>query len=170
MGNPPSEDDIKSQEGQEGGFPQKRGFPQEGQEGEFPQEGQEGGFPPEGQEGEEDFVFDFSSFMSTFKTKNGTLTVKLNGKENVFKKLTFSRGGTSSRDFGKQGYNFKIRGGKNLYGRTQFRLRPDAREATFLRSKLMCDMHNRMGLTSISANYATFYINDEYLGFYVLMD
>ena len=50
-----------------------------------------------------------------------------------------------------------------MYGRTQFRLRPDAREATFLRSKLVCNMHNRIGLPSISTNYATLYINDEYL-------
>jgi len=31
-------------------------------------------------------------------------------------------------------------------------------------------MHNRLGLPSISANYATLYINDEFMGFYVLMD
>ena len=84
--------------------------------------------------------------------------------------MTFSLGGSSSRMFGKQGYNFKIRGNDKLYGRTQFRLRPDAREATYLRSKLVCDMHNRLGLPSISANYATLYINGEYMGFYILMD
>jgi len=72
--------------------------------------------------------------------------------------------------FGKQGFNLKVRGKKDLYGRTQFRLRPDAREATFLRSKLTCDIHNRLGLPSISANYATLYINDEYMGFYILLD
>ncbi|ORX87587.1 putative cellulase, partial [Anaeromyces robustus] len=49
-------------------------------------------------------------------------------------------------------------------------LRPDAREATFLRSKLVCDMHNRLGLPSISANYAQLYVNDEYMGFYILLD
>jgi len=31
-------------------------------------------------------------------------------------------------------------------------------------------MHNRLGLPSISANYATLYINDEYMGFYILLD
>jgi hypothetical protein len=84
--------------------------------------------------------------------------------------VTVALGGSSSRSFGKQGFNFKIRGKDDLYGRTQFRLRPDAREATFLRSKLVCDIHNRLGLPSISANYATLYINDEYMGFYILMD
>jgi len=72
--------------------------------------------------------------------------------------------------FCKQGFNLKIRGNEDLYGRINLRLRPDAREATFLRSKLVCDMHNRLGLPSISANYATLYINDEFMGFYVLLD
>eukprot|EP00833_Pecoramyces_ruminatium_P013710 jgi/Orpsp1_1/1187742/evm.model.d7180000059823.1 len=106
----------------------------------------------------------------SFKTKNATMIVELNGSEKSFNKITFSIGGSSSRSFGKQGYNLKIRGKDELYGRTQFRLRPDAREATYLRSKLVCDMHNRLGVPSISANYATLYINDEYMGFYILMD
>ena len=72
--------------------------------------------------------------------------------------------------FGKQGYNIKIRGNKELHGRTQIKLRPDAREATFLRTKLASDIHKRIGIPSISANYATLYINDEYLGLYILLD
>jgi len=105
-----------------------------------------------------------------FKTKNGTATVELNGTIKEFKKITFSLGGSSSRTFGKQGYNLKIRGNDELYGRSHFRIRPDAREATLIRSKLVCDIHNRLGLPSISANYITLYINDEYMGIYVLMD
>jgi hypothetical protein len=31
-------------------------------------------------------------------------------------------------------------------------------------------MHNRLGLTSISANYISLYVNDEYIGMYILMD
>jgi len=72
--------------------------------------------------------------------------------------------------FGKQGYNIKIRSGKDLHGRTQLKLRPDAREATFLRTKLASDIHNRLGLPTVSANYATLYINDEYYGLYLLLD
>jgi len=71
---------------------------------------------------------------------------------------------------GKLGYNIKIRGKKNLHGRTQIKLRADAREATFLRTKLATDIHNRLGVPSISSNYAMLYINGEYMGFYVLMD
>ncbi|ORX79626.1 hypothetical protein BCR32DRAFT_281234 [Anaeromyces robustus] len=108
--------------------------------------------------------------QDSFKTKNATMTVEINGKIKSYKKVTFGLGGNSSRSFAKQGYNVKIRGNKDLYGRSQFKLRPDSREATYLRSKLVCDMHNRLGLPSISANYATLYINDEYIGFYILMD
>jgi len=106
----------------------------------------------------------------SFKTKNATMTVEIKNKEKAFDKITFSLGGSSSRTFGKQGYNIKIRDDEDLYGRIHFRLRPDAREATFMRSKLVCDIHNRLGLPSISANYATLYINDVYMGFYVLLD
>ena len=52
----------------------------------------------------------------------------------------------------RQGYNLKIRGKKDLYGRTQFKLRSDAHDATYLRSKLACDIHNRLSLDSGSAS------------------
>jgi len=88
----------------------------------------------------------------------------------MFDEITFSIGGYSGRHYGKLGFNFKIRGNDELFGRTQFRLRSDAREPTFLRSKLVCDIQNRLGFPSISANYANLYINDEFMGFYILMD
>ena len=87
-----------------------------------------------------------------------------------FNKITFKLGGSSSRIFSKFGYNIKIRGKKDLYGRTQFKLRPDAREATFMRTKLASDFHARLGIKTISSNYANLYINGEFMGFYVLMD
>jgi len=108
--------------------------------------------------------------VEIFKTKNGTMLVEINGEELSFKKVTFSIGGYSGRHYSKLGFNFKIRGDDELFGRTQFRLRSDAREATRLRSKLVCDIQNRLGLPSISANFANLYINDEYMGVYVLMD
>jgi len=79
-------------------------------------------------------------------------------------------GGKYSRYFAKPGFNLKIRGGKDLYGRKQFKLRSDINEPTFLRTKLISDMHNRMNLPSISANYAELYINDEYMGLFVVND
>ncbi|ORX83833.1 hypothetical protein BCR32DRAFT_191040, partial [Anaeromyces robustus] len=49
-------------------------------------------------------------------------------------------------------------------------IRSDPRDATMIRSKLACDMLNRLGIVSISANYIRLYVNNEYFGFYVLMD
>ncbi|ORX77407.1 hypothetical protein BCR32DRAFT_207962 [Anaeromyces robustus] len=83
----------------------------------------------------------------------------------------FDIGGSSARNYGRKAFNIKIKDkNKDLYGRSQFRLRTDPRDPTFLRSKLCCDMINRMGLYSISANFAILYVNDEYFGFYVIMD
>jgi len=39
-----------------------------------------------------------------------------------------------------------------------------------MRTKLVSDIRNRIGMPSLSANYATLYINDEYLGLYVFTD
>ncbi|KAL6635449.1 coth-domain-containing protein, partial [Neocallimastix sp. 'constans'] len=105
-----------------------------------------------------------------FKTKNGKLTVNIAGEEKNFNKITFSLSGQYSRLLVKPNFNLKIRGKQNLYGRSQFKLRSDLTEPTFLRSKLNSDIHKKMGLTSILANYATLYINDEYMGLFVLTD
>jgi len=64
----------------------------------------------------------------------------------------------------------KIKGGDDLYGRSHFKLRADAYEPTYLRSKLVSDIHNRLGLKSISAGYIHLYINDEFMGLYILTD
>jgi len=112
----------------------------------------------------------FNVFGDPYKIKDASMVVEINGGKKTFKKVTFTLGGSSSRIYGRQAFNLKIRGGKDLYGRSQFRIRSDAREATYLRSKLTCDIHNRLGLTSISANYISLYVNDEYLGLYILMD
>ncbi|OUM64357.1 Non-catalytic module family DOC2, partial [Piromyces sp. E2] len=87
-----------------------------------------------------------------------------------FNKITFSLGGRSSRYFSKPGYNINIKGGKKLFGRSQFKLRSDSTEPTYLRSKLTSDIQQRLGLKAIAANYATLYINEEYMGIFILMD
>ena len=105
------------------------------------------------------------------KIKDATLLVEINDTKKEFSKVTFDIGGSSARTYGRQGFNLKIRdNNKDLYGRTQFRIRSDPRDATYLRSKLSCDMLNRLGVVSISANYIILYVNEEYFGFYVLMD
>ncbi len=105
------------------------------------------------------------------KVKDATMIVEINNTVKNFNKVTFDIGGSSARTYGRQGFNIKIRDKKkDLYGRTQFRIRSDPRDATYLRSKLSCDMLNRMGVFSISANYIILYVNEEYFGFYVFMD
>lgn len=127
-------------------------------------------FGQNGENAKEAFEGADISFGGEFKTKNATMIVEINGEKKSFKKVTFSIGGNSARTYGRQAFNVKIRGNDELYGRSQFRIRSDAREPTLLRSKLACDMHNRLGLTSISANYISLYINDNYMGIYVIMD
>ena len=106
-----------------------------------------------------------------FKTKNAQLNFTLDGETSKsFPEVTLSLGGVSSRYYPRQAFNVKIRNDK-LYGRKQFRIRSEAREATFLRSKLFCDINNRLGMPdSVSANYIKMSINGEDLGFYVIMD
>eukprot|EP00833_Pecoramyces_ruminatium_P014667 jgi/Orpsp1_1/1188699/evm.model.d7180000066584.1 len=105
------------------------------------------------------------------KVKDATMVVEINDTKKEFNNVNFDIGGSSARTYGRQGFNLKIRDKKkDLYGRTQFRIRSDPRDATYLRSKLACDMLNRLGIPSISANYIKLYVNEEYFGFYVLMD
>jgi len=87
-----------------------------------------------------------------------------------YKKVTFSVGGNSSRQFYKPGFNLKIRDGENFHGRSELKFRADVTEPTRLRSKLALDIYNRTGLLSVSANYSILYINDEYMGLYILTD
>jgi len=39
-----------------------------------------------------------------------------------------------------------------------------------MRTKIASDIHNRLGIPSVSANYVTLYINGEYMGLYIIMD
>ncbi|ORX82484.1 hypothetical protein BCR32DRAFT_231940 [Anaeromyces robustus] len=105
-----------------------------------------------------------------FKTKNGTLTVEINGETKIFDKITLKLGGSISRLGSKPPLNLKIRGKKDLYGRSQFKFRSDDADPSFLRTKLVADIHNRLGVPSVSAGYVTIYINNENMGLYILND
>jgi len=77
----------------------------------------------------------------------------------------------SSHYYPKLAYNIKIRGKDQLFGRKQFRIRSDIRDPSMMRSKLYCDISNRLGfVNSASANYVKVIVNNEDLGFYVIMD
>jgi len=39
-----------------------------------------------------------------------------------------------------------------------------------MRTKIASDIHNCLGIPSVSANYVTLYINCEYMGLYIIMD
>ncbi|ORX77392.1 hypothetical protein BCR32DRAFT_235796 [Anaeromyces robustus] len=104
-----------------------------------------------------------------FKVKNATLVVDINGDKKSFEKVTFKMAGNNSRLYGKPAYNLKIHD-DNLYGRKQFKLRADGSEPTYLRTKLVSDIHDRLGIPSISTNYITLYINNKYMGLYLLID
>jgi len=108
--------------------------------------------------------------INDFKTKNATMSVDINGEHKQFDKVTLSLGGVSTRYFQKPGFNIKIRGGDDLYGRTQLKLRSENSDPTVLRTKLVTDIRNNLGLSTISANYATVYVNNDFLGFFVLRD
>lgn len=76
----------------------------------------------------------------------------------------------NSYEYPKPNYKLKIKDGKDLYGRSQFKLRSDFTEPPFLRTKLVSDIHNRLGLPSISSYYMQLYFNDEYMGLYIITD
>jgi len=68
----------------------------------------------------------------------------------------------------KVGFNIKL--DKKFLGRKVLRLRPEASDKGHLRSKLSCDIANRIGLPSIQASYARLYMNGDFWGLYTLMD
>ncbi|ORX85833.1 coth-domain-containing protein [Anaeromyces robustus] len=105
-----------------------------------------------------------------FKTKKAVLNVEINGENQKFDKVTFKIAGKTARSYSKPPFNLKIRGGQDLFGRSHFKLRPDCADPSLLRTKLVSDIHNRLGVTSLSSNYITLYINEEYMGLYTLND
>jgi len=72
------------------------------------------------------------------------------------------------RSFDKVGFNLKF--DKKFLGRKNFKLRPDSGDSSKMRSKLCCDVANRLGLPSIQGSYARLYMNGEFWGLYVFMD
>ncbi|OUM69963.1 Non-catalytic module family DOC2 [Piromyces sp. E2] len=64
----------------------------------------------------------------------------------------------------------KIRGNNDLYGRSQFKLRADCNDPSLMRTKIVSDIHNRLGIPSVSSNHIELYINDEYMGVYLIND
>jgi hypothetical protein len=103
-----------------------------------------------------------------FKYEEAKIVAKWNGKEKTYEKVSFKTGGMYARSNDKVGFNIKL--DKKFLGRKNIRLRPDPTDTTKLRSKISCDIANRMGVPSIQASFARLYMNGEFWGFYTLMD
>jgi len=110
------------------------------------------------------------NYKNRFETKNATMTFEINGNISSFKKINFKIAGSLSLNFPRYMYNIKIKNGEKLYGRRHFKLRSDMLDSSFMRSKLVSDIRNRVGIKSISSNYVQFYINDKFMGLYVMTD
>jgi len=125
------------------------------------------GIPPDGNNMQNEVTV--KEKTERFKVTNATLEFVLNGERKLIDSISISVGGQSSKSFNKLGYNIKCNKG-NLFGRKVLRLRSTATDASFLRSKLSCDILNRLGDPSISANYARVFFNGTYSGLFVLLD
>ncbi|ORX55228.1 hypothetical protein BCR36DRAFT_581274 [Piromyces finnis] len=106
--------------------------------------------------------------LQDFIYKEASLAIKMNGQETLFENVTFKTGGMYARSNDKVGYNIKLN--EKFLGRKQIRIRPDPNDMAYMRSKISCDIANRIGLPSIQSAYARLYINNEYWGLYTVMD
>ena len=97
-----------------------------------------------------------------------SLNIYIYSNSKTYDKVTFKTGGMYGRSYDKVGYNLKF--DKKFLGRKSFKLRPDSGDASKMRSKLSCDIANRIGLPSIQGSYARLYMNNEFWGLYVFMD
>jgi len=82
-----------------------------------------------------------------FEFNNAGLVIKYNGKEKEFENVVFKTGGMNTRTYDKVGFNIKLP--KKFLGRKNIRIRSDPSDNSHLRSKLCCDISNRLGLPSI---------------------
>jgi len=104
-----------------------------------------------------------------FETKDASLTFELDGEKTEIEKIKFSVGGRSTKAYSKLGYNINIKKGK-LFGTKQLRLRPEVVDPTFIREKLAYDLYRIIDLPTLTANYARLYLNDVFMGFYLIRD
>ncbi|ORX84647.1 hypothetical protein BCR32DRAFT_291187 [Anaeromyces robustus] len=108
-------------------------------------------------------------YGNNFETDNASMTFELNGEVTEVPNIKFSVGGRSSKDNSKLSYNINIKNGL-LFETKNIRLRADSIDPTYIREKLAYDFHKLFELPTINANYARLYINDEFMGFYILRD
>jgi len=101
---------------------------------------------------------------------DATLKFVYDGNEEEYD-INFKYGGKSTVTFTKPGYNIKIKGSnKTLHGTKHFRLRSDLRDASYMRAKVTTDILQKSGLISTEVGYSELYVNDEYMGLFVVSD
>jgi len=105
-----------------------------------------------------------------FEAEKASMTYELDDDIQEFPNVKFKIGGRSTTFFSKVGYNINIKKGGVLYGAKDLRLRAVTVDPSFMRDKLAYDLHNKIEVPCISANYAKLYINDTFMGLYLLRD
>lgn len=106
--------------------------------------------------------------LEDFETKNAVITITYGDKVETQEGVEFKTGGMFGRSTDKVGYNFKLK--TKFAGRKSFRIRSDANDNSYLRSKLSCDILNRAGLPSVQSANARLYVNGQFFGLYVFFD
>jgi len=92
----------------------------------------------------------------------------------TFTNATLSINGASTRSMPKVSYKIKNlkdeTNNKELFGRTNIKLRAEYSDASFVREKLYGDILNSAGAPTAQFTYARLYINQEPIGLFVLSD
>jgi hypothetical protein len=107
--------------------------------------------------------------QNTYYETEANMKFVYEGKEENYT-INFKLGGKSSTEFSRPGYNIKIKGGENLHGTKNFRLRSDQRDPTYMRTKLVADIMQKSGLITVESGYTELYVNDQYMGFWIIQD
>eukprot|EP00833_Pecoramyces_ruminatium_P010723 jgi/Orpsp1_1/1184755/evm.model.c7180000090871.1 len=86
-------------------------------------------------------------------------------------KILFILGGNFTSTVSKPGYNIIIKGDhKSLHGTKSFSLKSDPVDFSMMRSKLSSVILQKSGLISIEVGYTELYVNEKYMGFWVVSD
>jgi len=103
-------------------------------------------------------------------TVDANMKFILDGKEEDYD-IEIRVGGKSSMEFSRTGYNIKIKGKDvTLHGTKNIRLRSDQRDPTYMRTKLTSEILLKSGLITVDTGYTELYINDQYMGFWIVSD
>jgi len=109
---------------------------------------------------------------NTYSVSGIQIQLHLEKKSRIyfFKDVTFSVSEPVSETSTKLSYDFEFPEKAQMLGVRKIELLPEVNDPTFLRTKLACDIRNRLGIPNQNANFANLYINDVYMGLYLMLD